>query len=1123
MGWFTGLALATDMLITFLTCVYARWNSRAKIVGLVLAAGAMLAAALPLSSNAAALTFKDVQTIESNYNQLYSIGRFREAVPVAEQLADAVKAVFGIRHPSYTAVRQTLAQAYYNAGVACVKDSAYGEAEKFYKRALDLREQLYPRDHPDVAQTYDALGTAKYFLGAYREALTMHSQGLTIRQRIADLDRVTLSDSLHNVGSDDWMLARYAEAEQAFTQALAIREEKLGDNHPKVANTLSNLGLVYQVTGRFAEFEKVLNRSLEIREQLYGRQHPDVANSLNNLGNGYWIQGRYSEAEAAHKRALEIRERAFGSDHSSVAESLLNLGNVYFFLARHEEAERNLRRALAIEENANPNQRSVALILQALAGVYEDLGGHTDAEALRKRGLTILEKLYGPDHPEIAANLTALASNYMAQKRFSEVEPLLKRAMSIREKLLSSEHSDHAWTMATLGEFYRKQGRLAEARSVLERALAIQEKTLEPHRLEMAITMQSLGEAYLAGNDLEKAQRVFERAVAIREQNWGKNNRDVAETRTSLAKVKFAKGAVTPALEDAREATAGLIGRSQAFSSGRLGRRDAAGAELRPYFIEHLYVAYRAAEGGGSSEALGAEGFLVSQAALNAAAANALSQMGVRFAAGTGPLADLVRRRQDLGSRWHALDQILIEGEAATGARRNETAIKRLRGELASIEVQIAEADARLAKEFPDYNALANPKPLSLADTQALLAPDEAMVSYLIGEKTSYVFVVRQDSFMWKELNIGADELNKIVSSIRLGLDIDEIQRKKASPVKLEALHDLYLKILQPVDDFIRPKAKLIVVPDGALTSLPFQLLVTEPPKDRGYREAAYLVRRHAITVSPSVANLKVLRQSASLAPAGKPLTGFGNPVLDRNKPAVPGTGEPAARSPQTRSFASYYRGTKPDIESLRTGLAPLPNTARELKSVAAALGVPSSEIKLGLDATERAVKLSPLRNYRIVYFATHGLVSGEINGLAEPALVLTLPERPNAEDDGLLTASEVAELKLNADWVVLSACNTAAGDTPGAEGLSGLARAFFYAGARALLVSHWNVDDEATARITTGVFTRLSKDPSLGRAEALRLATLDLIDKSPNPEDAFPAFWAPFVVVGEGGAVTRP
>ena len=284
--------------------------------------------------------------------------------------------------------------------------------------------------------------------------------------------------------------------------------------------------------------------------------------------------------------------------------------------------------------------------------------------------------------------------------------------------------------------------------------------------------------------------------------------------------------------------------------------------------------------------------------------------MAVRFAGGTGPLADLVRRRQDLGSRWHALNQVLTEAVSATGARRNEAAIKRLRGELASIETQIVEADARLAKEFPEYNALTNPKPLSLADTQALLASDETLISYLIGEKTSYVFAVSRDGLSWKELEIGADELNKTVSSIRMGLNFDDIQRKKASPVKLEALYELYLKILQPVDEFIRPKAKLIVVLDGALTSLPFQLLVTESPKGRSYRGAAYLVRRHAITVSPSVTSLKVLRQSASLAPAGKPMTGFGDPLFDRNKPAEPrlastGTRSAAAASHRTSAAAS--------------------------------------------------------------------------------------------------------------------------------------------------------------------------------------------------------------------------
>ena len=136
-------------------------------------------------------------------------------------------------------------------------------------------------------------------------------------------------------------------------------------------------------------------------------------------------------------------------------------------------------------------------------------------------------------------------------------------------------------------------------------------------------------------------------------------------------------------------------------------------------------------------------------------------------------------------------------------------------------------------------------------------------------------------------------------------------------------------------------------------------------------------------------------------------------------------------------------------------------------------------------------MKRAPLADYRIVYFATHGLVAGDVKGLAEPSLALSIPEQPSELDDGLLTASEVAQLKLNADWVVLSACNTIAGDKPGAEALSGLARSFFYAGARALLVSHWAVDSEAATRLTTSTFDRLKSDPKIGRAEALRQAML--------------------------------
>ena len=208
---------------------------------------------------------------------------------------------------------------------------------------------------------------------------------------------------------------------------------------------------------------------------------------------------------------------------------------------------------------------------------------------------------------------------------------------------------------------------------------------------------------------------------------------------------------------------------------------------------------------------------------------------------------------------------------------------------------------------------------------------------------------------------------------------------------------------------------------------------------------------------------------------------------------------------------------------------APLPETAEELCRIGERLGVPAAEILPGTAATETAVKQLSERGmliqHRVVHFATHGALARQLGKtFAEPGLLLTPPAKDTVDpaalerDDGYLSASEIATLKLNADWVILSACSTAGGQRAGedAEALSGLARAFFYAGARALLVSHWAVHTEASVKLTTGAFSALTADRAIGRAEALRRAMKDLI-ASGRPEEAHPEYWAPFVVVGDG------
>jgi CHAT domain-containing protein len=795
----------------------------------------------------------------------------------------------------------------------------------------------------------------------------------------------------------------------------------------------------------------------------------DYAAALNNLAQLYGDLGRDAEAEPLYKRALAILEKTVGRDSPDIAAEMNNLAALYQRQLRYAEAEPLFKRALAnCERGLGPNHPDVGRQLNNLATLYEKQDRHSESEPFFRRALALYEKVAGPEHPAVATVLNNLGQVLKVEGREADAEPLIRRSLAIREKVLGRDHPDVGRSLNNLADLYQRQRRYADA---------------EP---------------------------LFKRALLVREQALGRDHPDIAASVSNLAALYRDEGRIGEALP--------LVERT--IGGGR--------AQLRVA----LPVLFAAAQQQALPNAKALDEALDAiQRGTQSSAAAAVNKLSVRLAAGSDRLAELVRKDQDLAAEAEALDKAIIAVVSGAAANRDAAAENRNKARLAATTVERAALQKTLAVEFPDYAALSNPLPLKLSEIQSLLSADEAMVLFSVVDKEAYAIAITRTGFDWKPIALGTDAVAQKVAAFRHGLDVGRASDAsgKSGLFDLALANELYAALLGPAEGLVRDKRSLIVVPSGALTALPFHLLVTERPAApipetfAGYRDAAWLIKRQAVSVLPSVTSLKALRAFARNDHGARPMTGFGDPLFDpasggetRRAPAAV---KSAGRSLATAAYTDFWQGVGVDRSRLAAALPQLPDTADELNAVAKNLGAAAADIHLGADASETMVKRAPLSDYAIVYFATHGLVAGDVKGIAEPSLALSIPKEPSDLDDGLLTASEVAQLKLNADWVVLSACNTIAGDKPGAEALSGLARAFFYSGAKALLVTHWAVASDAATRLATTTFDRLKADSSLSRAEALRQAMLAYQSDTSSPRNAYPALWGPFALIGEGAA----
>ena len=841
---------------------------------------------------------------------------------------------------------------------------------------------------------------------------------------------------------------------------------------------------------------------LALATQLCAQQQPSPElRLLRETTDALDRAGDYALALRKAEEALPLVVREYGAEHEQVSMQYTSLGQLAEKIPNLAAAQRYYAASLGIREKVYGSESAgVAQELERLGAVYIKLGQPDAAEPLFRRVLKIRQGLFGSEHAFSASGHSNLGDVGLARGNWTQALASYRQAIrlmlgqdtsqTIVEAIVEDAIKLHRDTFVGLcrAAWQVSAGSAADRSALFEETLVAGQQA----RNTSAASALAKMTARIGAGDSDLGRSI--RQVQDRSERILQLYSDDNKLLTDWSATQRANRQYSALLEEFRAAS---IARN---------RVEAPTVKRQRELVETLQGLSRRCPT--NDKKAGCEAADSDRAAI----ARELGELSKVASVGADASAAIHRRLAEA--------EQALPGYAQFTARRTA-----LRNDIDRAETEVKLARARIVSTFANYAALSDPKPLSVAEIQVLLKPNEALIAILVGSSKSFLWALTHERTGWAQIDLGAEELAREVTALRAGLDpvaqqdAEGTMGSKAGVVQgfdLERAHALYAHTLGALQSVFAGKEHLIVVPTGPLASLPLQVLVTKPPKGTGpqaLKNAAWLIRAHALSVLPSVTSLRALRKLAGASSAARPFFGVGDPILQGPDPAARQRG---GRGPSAMRPAGFYRHGLADVRAVRE-LTPLPDTADELRTIAKVLGAPPDAINLGKAASETRVKAAALSDYRIIEFATHALVAGDLSGLAEPALVLTPPDIPTEADDGLLTASEIATLKLNADWVVLSACNTAAGNAEGAEALSGLARAFFYAGARALLVSHWAVYSRAATELTTKTFALMAATPNLGRAEALRRSMLTLIEEGKPP-----SYWAPFVVVGEGGAALR-
>ena len=971
-------------------------------------------------------------------------------------------------------------------------------------------------------QTADSLSEQ----GKYQEANRLFRQAQQIYQDSKQWEKYAAC--LNSIAYNLWPVAAYDSATATAQQALELSEEYLGKEHPEAARAYDVLGIVQEYKGQLPKALSYYERALKIRKKHFYKNKSLIADSYENLGIAYNLMGNFAKSLSYHRKVLDIRLAVEPNNLLSLADVYNNLGAVCQDIGSYDRAMNYFQKSVSkYTKVLGEVSSSVATGYNNLGIVYEMKGDFDYALAHYWKTLSIKRQLFGDIHPDVAKSYSNLGIAYMKKGDYKQAMAYHHEALAIRSKVFDEFHPEVSETYNNLGLVFFKKKDYDQSLDFYLKSVTINRRLLGETSHSLAANYSNIGAVHEEEGDYDQAISYYKKAIAVGRRLNNEANIQIATHYNNLGKVHAKKGAYGQALNNLQESMIangmtfrdtsvysnatleGYLDGYQAFRSLKDKAEVLAimGMDSISYvtylladsLLDKLRYSYQRGDDGSDlnsridnfyENALQA-GWQAYQSTLDPYYYRSLFYLNERSKSNLLINAMSVLEAKHLG---RVPDSILIR-ESALRSERSFYHSQLSQGQdssyvnnkLFAINQQYKALMQKLETNYPRYYQLKYAdRTTTIKSIQSNLLPDEAVISYSINDSIWFAFTITHEEYRITLLPLDT-LLDQNIQRIRYKAHL-----RKPSTNYLQAASILYKQLVAPVvdDPIMTDIDRLIIIPDGLLGYLPFDLLLTQLASDSiSYRTLPYLMRDYTI------------RYGYSATWLFHPFTRPNRSVQD-----------------QYIAFAPSYSTQADSAQQLALGrfrnqVAPLGFNKREANNIRQHLsGVSLTDES----AVERRFK-AEVGDYRIVHLAMHALVDDQ-----QPmySRLVFSPDATDTVEDGYLHAYELYDMEIPADLAVLSACETGYGKLEQGEGIISLARAFAYAGCPSIVMSHWTVDDAASAQLMDSFYRYLSE--GMRKDEALRQAKLTYLENA-SVQDTNPFFWGNFVVIGDASPIVNP